>query len=298
MAGQDRAPRVRRRRVVSVVLMLALVAGIAIAVRTMLNVVTTQPGCVVTAQGRSVTLDPVQAGNAATIAAVGTSRSLPQRAVVIALATAMQESKLRDLTSGDRDSLGLFQQRPSQGWGTPTEILNPVYASGMFYSALVKVPNYTSLPLTVAAQDVQHSGEPDAYAPHEQDATVLAAALTGTEPAALTCRPGNTSLTAETRSSNGLTPRANAVRAALATDFRTAPASAYTKDGTGFDVTGLSTAGQWAVAQWAVAQAQTLDIQQVVCDGKVWSRDDPTHWNAWQGTAYQGRVHIQVVSGS
>ncbi|MEW5535664.1 hypothetical protein AB1328_37815, partial [Streptomyces virginiae] len=80
---------------------------------------------------------------------------------------------------GDRDSLGLFQQRPSMGWGTPEQITDPVYSAGIFYDHLVDVPGYSRLPLTVAAQKVQRSGFPQAYAKHEPDATVLTAAFAG-----------------------------------------------------------------------------------------------------------------------
>ncbi|MYS54240.1 heavy metal transporter, partial [Streptomyces sp. SID6013] len=171
------------------------------------------PGCKVAAgeDGRTTyEFTPEQARNAATITAVGTARGLPERAVTIALATALQESALRNLDYGDKDSLGLFQQRPSWGWGTPEEIMDPAYAAGEFYDHLVKVPDYQDLPLTVAAQRVQRSGFPDAYAKHEPDAELLAAALTGRSAATLTCdgRPGSA-------------PRKgpDAVRAALVREF-------------------------------------------------------------------------------
>lgn len=80
--------------------------------------------------------------------------------MTIALATALQESALRNIDYGDRDSLGLFQQRPSQGWGTPAQIMDPVYSAGVFYDRLAEVPGYSRLPLTVAAQRVQRSGFP------------------------------------------------------------------------------------------------------------------------------------------
>ncbi|PSM39621.1 heavy metal transporter [Streptomyces dioscori] len=157
------------------------------------------PKCTVVSaegDGTSYEFTAEQAVNAATISAVGTNRGMPERAVTIALATALQESALRNLGHGDRDSLGLFQQRPSQGWGTEQEILDPAYAAGEFYEHLDKVPDYKRLPLTVAAQRVQRSGYPEAYAKHEPDATLLAAALTGRAAATLTCegrpdtRPG------------------------------------------------------------------------------------------------------------
>lgn len=97
------------------------------------------------------------------------------RAGVVALATAMQESRLSNLTYGDRDSLGLFQQRPSMGWGTPAQILDPTYSTGRFLDALQGVPGWQSMPVTVAAQRVQRSAYPSAYAPWEQLATDLAA---------------------------------------------------------------------------------------------------------------------------
>lgn len=148
------------------------------------------PGCrVVSADGggRTYELGADQAVNAATISAVGTSRGMPERAVTIALATALQESGLRNLDHGDRDSVGLFQQRPSQGWGSAGQIMDPVYSASRFYARLDKIPGYAHLPLTVAAQQVQRSGFPEAYAKHEPDATVLSAALTGHAAASLTC---------------------------------------------------------------------------------------------------------------
>jgi hypothetical protein len=143
--------------------------------------------CTVTASGESVALLPQQAANAATIGAVASSRNLPERALAIALATAMQESELRNLRAGDRDSIGLFQQRPSQGWGTAQQIADPVYSANEFFDELVKIPRYAELPLTVAAQQVQHSEYPQAYAKREGDALLLAAALSGRVPS-LSCR--------------------------------------------------------------------------------------------------------------
>jgi hypothetical protein len=149
-----------------------------------------EPKCKVVAgngDGESYEFTAEQAVNAATITAVGTLRGVPERAVTIALATSLQESALLNIAHGDRDSLGLFQQRPSQGWGTEKEILDPTYAADEFYEHLEKVPDYTKLPLTIAAQRVQRSGYPEAYAKHEPDATLLAAALTGRAAGTLTC---------------------------------------------------------------------------------------------------------------
>lgn len=125
--------------------------------------------------------DTEQLRNAATIITVGAARRVPPRGWVIAVATAIQESDLRNLgdlgSHNDHDSLGLFQQRPSQGWGTPEQIMDPSYAAAKFYEKLVQIPLWETLPLTVAAQAVQTSAFPNAYAKHEPDAQQLVASI-------------------------------------------------------------------------------------------------------------------------
>ena len=135
----------------------------------------TEPSCPL--PGSAVTITPEQAANAALIAGVAWDRGLPDRAVVIALATAQQESGLRNIDYGDRDSLGLFQQRPSQGWGTEAQVTDPRYAAGIFFDRLVGVPDWDSGRLTDVAQAVQRSGFPEAYQKHEAMAVDLTAAL-------------------------------------------------------------------------------------------------------------------------
>ncbi|MEU7473682.1 heavy metal transporter [Streptomyces sp. NPDC044984] len=266
------------------------------------------PGCkVVSGKGDGATYEftPEQAVNAATITAVGTARELPERAVTIALATALQESALRNIDHGDRDSLGLFQQRPSQGWGTPEEIMDPVYAAGKFYEHLEEVPGYTRLPLTVAAQRVQRSGFPQAYAKHEPDAALLAAALTGRSAATLTCegRP------AATRAAG-----ADAVRAALARDFGrdtlepagaevgaapSAPASAPADHGDPDEGTvrlpvtaeeGADTGARgWQLAHWAVANASELRVKRVSYAGREWTAGNTdSRWRTTDGKNAEG----------
>jgi hypothetical protein len=151
----------------------AVLAGVAWDTRTSAAL---PPGtCAV--PGTSVTLSSEQAASATAIADIGRARGLPDRAVVIALATAQQESRLRNLDYGDRDSLGLFQQRPSQGWGTEAQVQDPAYAAGIFYDHLVQVPGWETGRLTEVAQTVQRSGFPEAYQQWEPMATELTAAL-------------------------------------------------------------------------------------------------------------------------
>ncbi|MEU5719906.1 hypothetical protein AB0G71_29895 [Streptomyces sp. NPDC020403] len=242
------------------------------------------PRCIVRSAdgggGRSYEMSPEQAANAATISAVGTTRGMPGRAVTIALATALQESGLRNLDHGDRDSLGLFQQRPSQGWGTPAEILDPVYASGEFYEHLAEVPGYSRLPLTVAAQRVQKSGFPQAYAKHEPDAALLSAALTGRAPASLTCSTTTATATgpgdaAEVRADlvrsfgKDVLPAAGTAGAASAGPVSVpVPATAQAR--------GEASRRGWELAHWAVARAGTLRIETVSYAGQVWTPD--TGW--------------------
>jgi hypothetical protein len=136
----------------------------------------TAPACV--APSTPHTWDSAQRQNATTIVQVGVVLGVPQRGEVIALATAMQESQLYNLgylgANNDHDSLGLFQQRPSMGWGTAAQVTDPVYAATAFYLALQQIPGWQSMALTVAAQSVQRSGFPNAYAAWEADATALA----------------------------------------------------------------------------------------------------------------------------
>jgi hypothetical protein len=127
-----------------------------------------------TINGSPFTVTAEQVANARTIAQVARDRGLPDRAVVIALATAQQESRLRNLDYGDRDSLGLFQQRPSAGWGTAAQVQDPVYAAGKFFDHLVAIPGWETGRLTDVAQAVQRSAFPEAYQRWEPMATALA----------------------------------------------------------------------------------------------------------------------------
>jgi hypothetical protein len=161
-----------------------LVLGVAVIVGALTGVglqatATAGIGCTITAgtERPPVTLDAEQLDNAGTLLDVAIELRLPERAAVIAVATALQESGLHSLRHGDRDSLGLFQQRPSSGWGTPEQILNPTHAATAFYRRLIEVQEWQRLPLTQAAQAVQRSAYPDAYARWEPLAARIVATL-------------------------------------------------------------------------------------------------------------------------
>lgn len=179
-----------RRRIVAAGVLVLLVVGV---VALVIARTPGRPGCSVTlavAPDRVLeySLTVEQADNAATIAGVGRKLGMPDHAVTVAIATAMQETGLRNLPHGDRDSVGLFQQRPSQGWGSEAQLMDTVYASTAFYQRLRQQPNWTRLEVTDAAQLVQRSAAPLAYARWEPMARVAAAALTGEAEASLACR--------------------------------------------------------------------------------------------------------------
>jgi hypothetical protein len=227
--------------------------------------------CTAEVGGFTVVLSGEQARNASLIAAVSVRRGMPAHAATIGLATALQESKLYNVHGGDRDSLGLFQQRPSQGWGSRSDVLDPVHATNAFYDALERVPGWETLAVTQAAQDVQHSGFPTAYASYERDARVLASALTGYSPAAFWCRvaaPGSPQ-PASVR-------RARTLRRALAPGFGTV-AVAVGADGR-VQVPAGSRARGWALASYLVAHARGLRVSTVTYRGRQWSAGSDRGW--------------------
>ena len=213
--------------------------------------------CEARAGGDVMPLALDQAANASTIAAVALRRKLPERATIIAYATALQESHLRNLPSGDRDSVGLFQQRPSQGWGSADKLTDPVYATGRFFGALVKVKDYTGLPVHEAAQKVQRSADGSAYAQHELDARILAEAFTGHAPASVRCwyPPNKRKKHADTK-------------AALA-DLRTT-----LKRDDGGDLTAPSSRAGWTMACWLISHAQAYGLREVRYAGRHWKVSD------------------------
>jgi hypothetical protein len=238
--------------------------------------------CSATVGAETFELTPTQTANAALISAVAVSRGLPARAASIAIATAIQESRLENIDYGDEagpDSRGLFQQRPSQGWGTEEQILSPLYATGAFYDALVQVPGYETLPITEAAQTVQRSAYPEAYADHEPEGRAFASALTGNSPEALDCV-----LREPVGAGDPL-----AVATAADEVFGPLPGSV---DGNTLTLNVAGTTG-WAVAQWAVANASASDITSVSYSGREWGRAD----GGWTATTSDPGILTVTVAG-
>ncbi len=251
----------------------------------------------------SVDLSTEQAENATLISAIAVRRGMPARAASIAIATAYQESKLRNIDHGDRDSIGLFQQRPSQGWGTASQIQDPYYAINRFYDALEKIDGYQQMRITEAAQKVQRSGFPEAYEDHAPDSRALASALTGYSPARFCCvvhTSGGESR--ESTTSTGLTPRAEVVSSNLSKAFGDLP---RTPDGRSFDVRvppeeQNGTSRGWAVASYLVAHASRLHVARVVYDGRIWLAGHRSErgWQADRGAPGNDVVHVEVVKGA
>jgi hypothetical protein len=221
--------------------------------------------CLVEADGR-VELDAEQMANAATIAAVGFSRRLPAQAVVVALATAMQESKLHNLPAGDRDSIGLFQQRPSQGWGTPEQIADPRYAAGRFYDSLVKVRGWQQLRVTDAAQAVQRSAHPEAYQRWGADSQVLSRALAGAASRAVACVVAGEPAQRGQAASAGLA-------AGLRLDWGAARPRA-SEQFPGVSVPVASEQAGWQYAHWLVAHATAHGVRLVRFGQLEWRAKD------------------------
>jgi len=240
--------------------------------------------CTATVDGSTAHLSIAQARYASIIVAGSVRHGMPPRAASIALATAFQESGIRNLDYGHADSVGLFQQRPSQGWGTVAQIMNPYYATDRFYQALAQVPDYTGLDIADAAQRVQRSADGSLYGKHEQRARTLASAMTGQTPAAWTCEPGDrpdrpwslrqleSNLTAAFGAGVPVSRRADTLVVRLPRS--TSPASTASSE-------------RWAIANWAVANLAVADVQTVQVNGQRWRR----------GHARDGWTRAQAKTG-
>ena len=290
-------PSLRTAAIATVVALGAVATALVLVDRGGVPTILDTSGCTAEVGGHTVDVDLEQAENAALIAAISIERGMPARAASIALATAFQESKLYNIDYGDRDSVGLFQQRPSQGWGTVDQLMDPVFATHAFYDALARVEGYRDMEITQAAQAVQRSAYPEAYADHEQDGRALASALTGNSPEALWCEvPGDAEEAPDALDETGLVARARAVRRDL--EERFGPQSMG-----GFEAGGISSGHMegsahyegraidvffrpvnaenrkrgWAMATYLVANAERLDLGTIIFDDRIWhagSRSD------------------------
>jgi hypothetical protein len=292
-------PKPYRRRtwrrpltVLTVIAVLLAVAGFAAykAYQHYIVQLLTVPGCQAGTGNNAIPLDFGQAADAATIAGVAVRQQLPRQALTIAYATALQEAKLENPSSGDLDSVGIFQQRPSEGWGTAAQLQDPAYAATAFFHALVQVPNYTALPVDEAAQDVQRSADGSAYEQYAQTGAALAAYFTAT-PHAVTCWYNPV-----TQASN-LGISANLNLKAADSDLT----DAFGQPGAGQAVQAIRTSGTsgtfkvaaasgWAVANWLVANAGNYGITQVRYSGYQWTAGlTETSWQT-DSTAGAGSI--------
>lgn len=266
-AGRVRVRRAWRGPVLAAGLLVAVVTGIYVLVQNLPGT----PGCTVTGGPREVSLSLEQAGNAATIAGVGAALGMPDHAVTVALATVLQESGLRNLPGGDRDSAGLFQQRPSQGWGTYEQVTDPVYAAQAFYRKLATEPDWRTLEVAQAAQLIQRSFDGSLYAQWEPQARTMAMALTGQSGPALSC--------------HDLPPTTapDDVATVAARELGTAVLSGPQDGMRG-----------WEIANWLVAHAARFGLEEVTFDGRSWTAGDG-RWAA-SGPA-DGRLSLQRADG-
>jgi hypothetical protein len=266
--------------VIAVLLAVGAYAAYAAYQRFVVQVLTV-PGCQAGTGDNAVALDFGQAADAATIAGVAVREHLPSRALTVAYATGFQESKLENLTYGDRDSVGIFQQRPSQGWGTTAELEDPAYATQAFFGALVKVPNYSTIPVYEAAQAVQKSADGSAYQEYTQTGALLAADYT-TAPRAVTCWYNP----AQQASSQGVSTKLNLHGAAAELDHvfgtpgESGALTGVTRIRSGSaDLITTSHGAGWPVANWLVTNASSYGITQVSYAGYQWTaRLTETSW--------------------
>lgn len=309
----------------TLLLVLAVVAGVGVMMLRGVGPLPDPEGCEARVGDVRVWLSTEQAENAATIAAIAVRRGLPARAVSIALATAYQESKIRNLDYGDRDSVGIFQQRPSQGWGDVDQLQDVHYAANAFYDELVKVDGYETMRITEAAQRVQRSGFPEAYEDHAEDGRVLASALTGYSPARFSCVVRGDADGAQRERANGLTKRADRVRRDLERAFGPQATGGFAPggvddghmegsahyDGRAVDVffrpvTPANRRQGWALAHYLVAHADRLRIRTVIYDDRIWTEgvrseqgwrdyDPPARSGSRAILEHRDHVHVDVL---
>jgi hypothetical protein len=281
-------------RPTAVVAVIAILGALGVAVvatgmnGTLPTLPSLGPECVVTGDS-TVSLDSAQMANAATITAVGIRRKMPERAVVVALATAFQESHLENLDGGDRDSVGLFQQRPSQGWGTPAKLKDPRYAAGKFYAGLKKVKGWQSMRVTDAAQKVQRSAFPNAYEKWADEAEVLTKALMGDATGAVACTVSGDPVIRGTAA-------ADALAAGLHLDWgKSLAAGSAVAAAAGLTVDVADARAGWRYAHWLVSHASENGVERVRFADLEWHAPSGEWKPAADGRAAgAGRVVAEV----
>jgi murein DD-endopeptidase MepM/ murein hydrolase activator NlpD len=345
VAGQITGSAIRSRKVqmliVGIILLpLLSVGGLVMATVTMMNQVGTLligiaeaeeregggDACAVLpgaggGSGETATgLSAEQMANARIIIEVGLEKGVPPQGLVVAIATARQESRIENLDYGDRDSVGLFQQRPSQGWGTVEQIMDPRYSAGKFYDALLRVPGWEQMAVTVAAQRVQASGHPDAYAQWEQLARDVVAEITGSVVSGPAGGCGGAIANCVALPSNveeGLTPDALNVARCTAAQFQIPAASILGRGSraanpesdhaTGKAVdfmvadyksaAGVATGDQWAA--WLQQYAGELGINYIIWNAQWWSAASPDKgWQPYKhpsGATDDNNMHLNHV---
>lgn len=266
---------------------LALVAGAALGVRALWTAAKTHFRADTCTIG-TYELEPAQASVAATMVGAVTSYrvTLPERATVLALGAALQESKLTNLApgDGDRDSVGVLQQRPSQDWGKidgqpdtiaqrTSRLTNVGEATKEFLDHLRKIPNWPTLPLAEAVQAVQISADGSAYAQHEPEAKALADALQGTKAAGISCRFATPTKVA--------TPAQTAAQLREQLGITTPTAAGKTVRVPG---------ARWQTVAWFIANADQLGIEQVSYNRKVWTRS-----GGWKSSSASEAVVVATM---
>ena len=242
----------------------------------------TEDRCVAAAAGNSATVDPTQAHYASIIAGMTIKRGLAPRAASIALATAYQESGIRNLDYGHADSIGLFQQRPSKGWGTIEEIMDPWYSAREFYRAMERIDGWESKDINDVAQAVQRSAYPDAYRRHETNARTLASSLTGETPASFRCQVAKPNAAAPGGMRDLLvkTLGSDHVKVTETTD--------------GLKVTADKATQAWAVAHIAVANTAEFGLASVQLGSYGWTHSSRS-LAEWIGTGPTTATEVNLL---
>jgi hypothetical protein len=269
---------IARRLLAAAAIMALLVLGVVLGGRALIHSLQSPSSAQYCTVG-GYEIDTQQAVVASQMVGTVLNRQLPERAAVLALAGALQESKLRNIASGDgdRDSVGVLQQRPSQGWGTVEQLSDVHFATGAFLTALLKVPNWQNLDAADAIQAVQISADGSAYAQHEPEAQELADVLTGVTPAGVSCTfPTPTDIATPAQ-----------VAAAIAADL---PVNTPTTTPTTVSVPGAG----WASAAWLVCNGDRLGIDQVAYAGQRWTRNKG--WKADASAATSAVVATMYTS--